>query len=174
MTLYRIREVKREIRVLGVAARRATHKGHTVVGVIFRGGLYLDGVLRVESESRDITGDVVEMIVSSPHHPQVRVILLDGELLDGATADLAVLSEAVSRPIIAFNPTGMVAPREGLVERFEMDLNEAPVPVLSLGIDRAVAERIFSRVSKRRGVPEALRLACLLVSAVDKIDQHNL
>ncbi len=169
MTLYRIREVKREIRVLGVAARRATHKGYTVVGVIFRGGLYLDGVLRAESESQDITGDVVEMIVSSPHHPQVRVILLDG-----ATADLAVLSEAVSRPVIAFNPTGMVAPREGVVERFEMDLNEAPVPVLSLGIGRAVAERIFSRVSKRRGVPEALRLACLLVSAVDKIDQHNL
>jgi len=174
MTLYRIREVKREIRVLGVAARRSTHKGHTVIGVIFRGGLYLDGVLRAESESRDITGDVVEMIVSSPHHPQVRVILLDGELLDGATADLAVLSETASRPVIAFNPNGMVAPREGAVERFEMDLNQGPVPVLSLGIDRAVAERIVSRVSKRRGVPEALRIACLLVSDVAKIDQHNL
>jgi endonuclease V-like protein UPF0215 family len=55
-----------------------------------------------------------------------------------------------------------------------VDLNEGPVPVLSLGIDRAVAERIVSRASKRRGVPEALRIACLLVSAVDKIDQHNL
>lgn len=174
MTLFRIREVKREIRVLGVAARRSTHKRHTVAGVIFRGGLYLDGVLRAESESRDITSDVVEMIVSSPHHPQVRVILLDGELLDGATADLAILSEVASRPVIAFNPTGMVVPQEGAVERFEMDLNEGPVPVLSLGIDRAVAERIVSRVSKRRGVPEALRIACLLVSAVDKIDQHNL
>ncbi len=174
MTLFRIREVKREIRVLGVAARRATHKGYTVVGVVFRGGLYLDGVLRTKSESRDITGDVVEMIVSSPHHPQVRAILLDGKLLDGATADLAVLSEAASRPVIAFNPTGMVAPREGAVERFEMDLNEGPVPVLSLGIDRAMAERILSRVSKRRGVPEALRIACLLVSVVDHIDQHNL
>jgi endonuclease V-like protein UPF0215 family len=174
MTLYRIREVKREIRVLGVAARRTTHKGHTVVGVIFRGGLYLDGVLRAESESRDITDDVVEMIVSSSHHPQVRVILLDGELLDGATADLAILSEAASRPVIAFNPTGMVAPQEGAVERFEMELNEDPVPILSLGIDRAVAERIVNRVSKRRGVPEALRIACLLVSAVDKIEQHNL
>lgn len=174
MTLFRIREVKREIRVLGVAVQRATHKGYTVVGVIFRGGLYLDGVLKAESKSRDITGDVVEMIVSSPHYPQVRVILLDGELLDGATADLAILSEAASRPVIAFNPTGMVAPREGAVERFELDLNEGQVPVLSLGIDRVMVERIVSRVSKRRGVPEALRIACILVSAVGKIDQHNL
>jgi endonuclease V-like protein UPF0215 family len=68
----------------------------------------------------------------------------------------------------------MVAPREGAVERFEMGLNEGLVSVLSLGIDRAMAERILSRVSKRRSVPEALRIACLLVSAVDKIDQHNL
>ena len=174
MTLFRIREVKREIRVLGVAARKATHKGYTVVGVIFRGGLYLDGVLRAESESQDITGDVVEMIVSSPHHPQVRIILLDGELLNGATADLSILSEAVSRPVIAFNPTGMVAPREGAVERFEMGLSEGSVPVLSLGIDRAMAERILSKVSKRRSMPEALKIACLLVLAVDKINQHNL
>jgi endonuclease V-like protein UPF0215 family len=174
IALFRIREVKREIRVLGVAARRATHKGHTVVGVIFRGGLYLDGILRAESESRDITGDVVEMIVSSPHHSQVRVILLDEELLDGATADLSILSKAASRPVIAFNPTGMVAPREGAVERFEMDLNKGSVPVLSLGIDRVMTERILRKVSKRRSMPEALKIAYLLVSAVDKINQHNL
>jgi endonuclease V-like protein UPF0215 family len=174
MTLYRIREVKREIRVLGVAARRATIKGHTIVGVIFRGGLYLDGVLRAESDSRDITGDVVEMIVSSPHHPQVRVILLDGRLLDGATADIAVLSEATSKPVIAFNPVGLVAPSDGAVERFEMNLNDGPNPVLSIGIERTKAKRIIHNASTRHNVPEALRVASLSVLAVDKIDQHNL
>jgi endonuclease V-like protein UPF0215 family len=174
MTLYRIREVKREIRVLGIAARRASHKGHTIIGVIFRGGLYLDGVLRAESESRDITGDVVEMIVSSPHHPQVRVILLDGRLLDGATADTAALSEATSKPVIAFNPAGLVVPQDGAVERFEMDLNDGPNPVLSVGLERTIAERIIYNASRRRSVPEALRVASLTVSAVDKIDQHNL
>ena len=174
MTLYRIREVKREIRILGLASRRTTHKGHTIVGVIFRGSLYLDGVLRIESESRNITCDVVEMIVSSPHHPQIRVILLDGELLDGATVDLAILSEATLRPVIAFNPSRMVVPLEGAGEHFEMDLEGGLVPVLSVGLERAVAERIVRRASNRRGVPEALRIADLSASAVGKYDQHNL
>lgn len=174
MTLYLIREVKREIRVLGVATRRATHKGYTIVGVIFRGSLYLDGVLRAESESRDITGDIADMISSSPHHLQIRVIFLDGGLLDGATADTVALSEATSRPVIAFNPAGMVAPQEGSVEHLEVDLNECPVPVLSVGLERAVAERIIHRASRRRGLPEALRVASLLVSAVGNFDQHNL
>jgi hypothetical protein len=78
MTLKsRIRQVKREIRALGIVAKGLRGGGGLAVGVIFRGGLYLDGVIKAKAHGPDITGAVAEMIKASPHYPQIRVLLIN-------------------------------------------------------------------------------------------------
>ena len=82
MRIYHLRQVKKEIRVLGFAAKpTGVNDKLYVVGVVFRGKLWLDGVMRTVACGPDITKEVVEMIINSPHHPQIRVILLHGDLL---------------------------------------------------------------------------------------------
>ncbi len=64
--MYSLREVKKEIRVLGIAARSRPGSAIHAVGVVYRGRLYLDGVMRTSSTGPDITEEVAAMIVESP------------------------------------------------------------------------------------------------------------
>ena len=74
------------------------------MGVVFRGNLWLDGVMRVMAPKADITDGSVEMITTSRHHPQIRAILIHGGLLyDGITIDACSLSKEAMRPVIALN-----------------------------------------------------------------------
>jgi len=157
MSTPRLREIKKEIRVLGLASWRDSYKGtHETVGVIFRGKLWLDGVLRTHSSAQDVTGDVVEMITSSNHHPQIRVILLHRELLtEGAEIDNQRLSEATMRPVIAMGF------EESFQETQRKD-NHMPPSVSSaktIGIDEKTATKVLKTSTRTGKYPEALRVA---------------
>src|SRR3972149_9652412 len=84
----KVREVKPEIRILGIDD--GVFKPHSkelvdVVGVVYRGGYWLDGFMhtRVQVDGMDATEKLAEMITKSPHYPQLRVILLNGVTLAG-------------------------------------------------------------------------------------------
>ena len=85
--MKKFRTIKREIRVLGVDDGPFTpHQGYApVVGVVFRGGYWLDGVLstKVKVDGFDATDKISSMIVESPHYRQVRVMMLDGVTFGG-------------------------------------------------------------------------------------------
>ena len=83
MSCKRFRAIKPEIRVLGIDDGAFTPHVEglaTVVGVVFRGGYWLDGVIstKVEVDGFDATDKIVSMITASPHYKQLRVILLNG------------------------------------------------------------------------------------------------
>ena len=75
MVIKRLRQIKSEIRVIGVAVQ-CDPVGVTIIGVVFRGRLWLDGVLKTRSAGVDVTEAVSEMIKRSQHYGQIRVILL--------------------------------------------------------------------------------------------------
>jgi len=52
LAIKRLRQIKKEIRVIGVAAK-CDAGGITIIGVVFRGNLWLDGVLRTRSVGAD-------------------------------------------------------------------------------------------------------------------------
>ena len=87
MSVKSFRIIKPEIRVLGVDDGPFTpHRGYApVIGVVFRGGYWLDGVLstRVRVDGFDATNRIAAMIIYSPHYRQVRVIMLDGVTFGG-------------------------------------------------------------------------------------------
>ncbi len=151
----RLREIKREIRVLGLASWSTPDTGtHETVGVIFRGKHWLDGVLKTSSGGPSITTEVVETIRRSNHHPQIRVILLHRDLLNDAEIDPHRLSRETGKPVIAL---GFQDPKRN---------SQSPTPFITVGIDEKTAKRILKITSRARLYPEALRIAGLLADSI--------
>lgn len=169
MRNYRLRQIKKEIRVLGLAAKPAGDdcKLH-VVGVVFRGRLWLDGVMRTTTYRLDITKDVIEMITNSPHHPQIRVILLHGDLLQGgACIDPCTLSSGISRPVIALKfDEGSFLGDDECVSMLMLKQGVTQIPLVSVSLKSHVALRVMETASLDDAMPEALRVAELVASAL--------
>ena len=174
MQPIRIRQVKKEIRVLGVAA--AVHDGSTrVVGVVFRGARWLDGVLSATSKDADLTRMIVEMINGSPHRKQVRVMMFQAEMIPkGVKIDTIKISSETSKPVIILGAKGLggvqADPNTGY---FTWGKGADAVEVAYLGLRERDAEAVL-RVSTREGsTPEALRVAGLILGAIPTA-QHKL
>ena len=168
METYNLRQVKKEIRVLGTAVKPATGgRGYHVVGAVFRGRLCLDGVMRTRAEGPDVTREAVEMIVGSPHHPQIRVVMLHGDLIErGAKIDPSGLSSGTSRPVIALNfDDTPLRFEEDPFHRFSLKRGETSVSVISVGLRSRVTLRVLEKAAYGGAMPEALRVAGLVVSA---------
>jgi endonuclease V-like protein UPF0215 family len=171
METYSLRQVKKEIRVLGTAVKPATvGSGYHVVGAVFRGRLCLDGITRTRAEGPDVTRDAVEMIVGSPHHPQIRVVMLQGDLIgQGAKIDPSGLSSGTSRPVIALNfDDTPLRFEEGPFHRFSLKRGEKSVSVISVGLRSRVALRVLEKAAYGGSMPEALRVAGLVVSSLSE------
>ena len=99
------RSVKTEVRILGVDdGYFIPHtKGKCeVVGVVFRGGYWLDGVMhtRIDIDGMDATDKLAMMVNGSPHYGQLRVIMLNGITFAGFNVvDTLELFELTDIPI---------------------------------------------------------------------------
>ena len=180
MRASKIRQVKREIRVIGIAVKpsRGGDRLH-VVGVVFRGGRWLDGVMRITAHGPDVTDRIGGMITSSSHHPQIRVILLHNAFIEGgASVDPYRLSMGTSRPVIVLStdeggPDAPEGPSDVVGQSFELRREAGSLAVLSIGLRSHDAERVLE-VSTRDGmIPEALRVADLVASAVAARPEQN-
>ncbi|MCW4046224.1 MAG: DUF99 family protein [Candidatus Bathyarchaeota archaeon] len=188
----RFRVVKPEIRVLGVDdGKFVPHvKGHVlVVGVVFRGGYWLDGVLhtRVEVDGFDATDKIAAMITRSSHCKQLRVVMLNGITVAGFNVvDLKALNEATNLPIITVtrDKPNLDEIREALHnlpeserrwklildagEPFELSTRneQEKIYVQTVGISVKDAEKIVRLTSTRSSIPEPLRVAHLIASGI--------
>jgi len=159
MTTQRLRHVKAEIRVLGVAAGRVGEDS-IVVGVVYRGGLWLDGVLKARTHGADLTDALIGMVKGSPHSGQIRVIILNQ---DGMPPDSVVKIERLhaetNKPVIMLTPKGENAP-------FTWKRGGESVGFYALGLSRWTAEEVLKRASVDGPIPEALRVADMALSAL--------
>jgi len=87
--------VKLETRVAGL-----TFIENLVVCTIFRGGLWLDGVLSKACLEHPIE-EAVELLKCSPHYPQVNYVLFDGFEWGDIAIDVKRLYDELKRPVIA-------------------------------------------------------------------------
>lgn len=186
--------VKQEIRVVGIDdGVFIPHKKGVadVFGVVFRGGYWLDGVMKtaVAVDGMDATEKIAEMIKASPHYAQIRIIMLNGITFAGFNVvNIKKLSEFTNLPVIAVTrekpdfddirkalthlPEG--EERWKIIENASRLISvrsragEAPVYVQVAGISREDAEKIVKETSTRSNVPEALRVAHLIASGLTK------
>ena len=196
--VVKIRCVKPEIRILGIDD--GVFQPHTkgmvdVVGVVFRGGYWLDGVMRteVEIDGMDATEKIASMIMDSPHYDQLRVVVLNGVTLAGFNVvDLKELFGKTGLPVIAVtrekpNLEEIRKALENLAEsgkRWEAIENagrlievqtrnaEEPLYVQIAGISEEDAKRILKKTSTRSNVPEALRVAHIIASGLTRFEER--
>ncbi len=101
--------LKPEIRIVGFddgAFKPRSKKLVPVIGVIFRGGNFLDGALKtqVRVDGTEATEKIVKLINSTRHKQQLKVIMLDGVTLAGFNVvDIKKLHEKTKLPVIVIN-----------------------------------------------------------------------
>jgi len=193
-SVVKIRRVKPEIRVLGVddGVFIPHSKGvATVVGVVYRGGYWLDGAMRTEVkiDGMDATEKIASMITSSPHYDQLRVVMLNGVTFAGFNVvDIKKLFERVHLPVITVTreKPDFDDIRKALrnLPEYEMRLEamenagkiievctrdaEQAVYVQIAGISEKDAEKILKSTSTRSNIPEALRVAHIIASGLTR------
>lgn len=98
--------MKKEIRILGVDdAPFDKFKGGDVlvVGTVFRGGSWIDGVLstKIKVDGNDSTKKLIEMINKCKFKPQIQCIILDGIAFGGFNiVDVEELNKKTKIPVI--------------------------------------------------------------------------
>ena len=184
------RVIKPEIRVLGVDDGAFTPhvKGQVqVIGVVFRGGYWLDGVMhtKIAVDGFDATQKITSMITSSPHFKQLRVIMLNGITFAGFNiVDIKTLNAKTKIPVIAVtrgkpNLTAIHKALKNLPKSQERwntvlstgEISEVPtrsgkkkIYMQVAGISQDDAQKILWLTSTRSNIPEALRVAHLVAS----------
>ena len=195
MSFKKFRVVKPEIRVLGVDDGVFTPhmKGLVqVVGVVFRGGYWLDGVMHtnVEVDGFDATDKITSMIVNSPHYKQLRVVMLNGITFAGFNVvDIKRLNMQTKLPVITVTreKPNFAEIRKALKnlpkseERWKAILNageifEVPtrnrretVYMQISGVSEEDAKQILKLTSTRSNIPEALRVAHIVASGISSL-----
>jgi len=192
MAAKRFRCIKREIRVLGIDD--GVFVPHTrgkvgVVGVVYRGGYWFDGIMRTEVtiDGIDATKKMAAMIEDSPHYDQLRVVVLDGVTVAGFNVvDIKELCQKVNRPVIAvtreepnfeeirralenlpeYTKRWETIKSTGEMTKVRTRKDEEPIYVQVAGLSRKDAEEILKKTSTRSNIPEALRVAHIIASGL--------
>ncbi len=196
--IVRIRHVKPEIRILGIDD--GVFKPHTqgladIIGVVYRGGYWLDGVMKteVEIDGTDATEKIASMITQSIHYNQLRVVMLDGVTFAGLNVvDIKELLQRVHLPVITITKE---KPLDEMIKkaiqklpeskkRLDAITNAGKITAIHTHDDNQVAymqvaglsledaEKIVKNTSTRSSIPEALRVAHIIASGLTKSKEN--
>lgn len=185
-------KIKPEIRVIGIddSPHSLRVKSQVpIVGVIFRGGLWIDGVIsaKVTVDGFDSTEAISNMITKSVHYKQLRVIMLNGVTFAGFNiVDINQLNILTRLPVIAVTRKkpdmaaitaavqNLSKPEErlkailsaGEIESVKNRTGVKLVYIQTAGILKDDAQRIMEITSTRSNIPEPLRVAHIVASGI--------
>jgi endonuclease V-like protein UPF0215 family len=158
-----------------------------VVGVVFRGGYWLDGVMHtsISIDGFDATEKIASMINGSPHCKQLRLIMLNGITFAGFNVvNIKTLSFATNLPVIALtgDKPDLLSIRDALnnltsaEERWKTVLGAGEIHeitsrgkklyIVFAGICLEDAQKIIELTATRSSFPEPLRVAHLIASGI--------
>ncbi|MCJ7478807.1 MAG: DUF99 family protein [Candidatus Nanohaloarchaeota archaeon QJJ-7] len=184
-----MRAVKDEVRLLGVDDAPFEFEDETteLVGTVFRGGDYIEGVLveEVEVDGFDVTEKLLKMVNESRHKDQIQAVLLDGVTFAGFNVvDLEKVAEegevgaiAVSRnePDRERMDRGLdnvekkqerkeMIDKAGEAKRHEQD--EGPVFFQHSGISEEKTREVLELANVRGVLPEPVRVSHLIAAGL--------
>lgn len=190
--------LKSEIRILGFDDGAFTARSKElvpVIGVVFRGGKFLDGALRTEVavDGNDATEKIVKLINTTRHKQQLKVIMFDGITLAGFNViDVKKLNEQTKLPVIVINRKrpDLKKVKDALkkFEDFESrwqaienagEIKECYVKDFkkvyyqNIDIDDNMTKEVIKLSCTRSFIPEPLRVAHLIATAVVKGESYG-
>jgi|TARA_B100001964_G_scaffold134024_1_gene148034 hypothetical protein len=177
--------LKKEMRVIGIddSPFNKFGKGNVlIVGAVFRGGSFLDGVLstKVSIDGDNSTKKIIEMINKCKFKPQLQCIFLDGIAVAGFNViDVKELSKKTKLPVI------VIIRRKPNIEKIKktlikigkknkirlIDKAGSVVPVGEIyiqltGLSVEKAKEILKITCTRSLIPEPIRIAHLIASGI--------
>ncbi|HII92786.1 MAG TPA: DUF99 family protein [Methanosarcina sp.] len=179
--------IKPEIRILGIDDSALFNEKVMIVGAVFRGVNWIDGVLRSEitKDGLDATEVICEMIKKSKHYGQIRTVILDGITYGGFNVvDIQMLYRETGIPVVvvmrsypnfekiksALNyfsdgaERWEIIKRAGEVERVSGQKSSIYIQRAGIGIE--TVKRIIQLTSIRSNIPEPLRVAHLIATGI--------
>jgi uncharacterized protein len=184
-TLEKLLQLNRTIRVMGFDdAPFDTDKDTTVhVAGIVCAGTHFEGMVwgQVEKDGSDATAVFCQLLLQSKFYEQVHIVLIDGLAVGGFNLlDLPQLAERLERPCVSVmrKPPNLFAIQKALEnlpdteKRLELIRKAGPVYTQkpfyfqTQGANPATVSEVLERLTVEGYVPEALRLAHLIGSAV--------
>ncbi len=188
-----IQQIKPEIRILGVddaRFERGRHEWTRLVGVVFRGGQWMEGCLQmpIRVDGDDVTRRLTQMVNTSPHYGQLRVIMTRDTIFGGTNVlDLQVLVEDTKLPVISVSDSKpdmrqvkkalqKINPDEweqkysrltnaGPVRVVESRPGRAPVYIQWHGMPFQQIVELVQKTATRSRIPEPVRVAHLIASS---------
>ncbi|MHC1574410.1 MAG: endonuclease dU [Candidatus Methanogasteraceae archaeon] len=179
--------IKPEIRILAIDDSALVSERIMIVGVVFRGGAWVDGVLKSEitQDGTDATDVAVEMLTATRHYPQIRVIMLDGVTYGGFNVvDIKELHERTRLPAIVvmraepdmarigralqnlpdFDSRWHAIQNAGKIH--EIDVHGNLLYIQCAGIEITDAAKILRLGTTHRHILEPLRVAHLIATGI--------
>ena len=159
--------LKKEIRILGLSAPRKPFFNPCIVGVVFRGNLWLDSILTctLQGSRKRYLSDLAKAIRMSKQYPQIHVAIFSREnILPLEFEDLRALAKLVDFPVFAIckKPHPTLMRRQEIVVMTE---NKMPKPIWVYGEEHMRAKEILSLgCTHNWHIPEAVRAADLIAN----------
>jgi endonuclease V-like protein UPF0215 family len=181
--------IKREIRILGIDDSALLTEKVMIVGTVFRGGDWMDGVLRsdITKDGLDATDVICRMITRSKHYGQIRAVMLDGITYAGFNVvDIQKLYRQTGIPVIVvmrskpdfekiksalkYFPDGeerwAIIEMAGRINKIAGRNEKSSIYVQNAGISLESVNKIIRLTSIRSNIPEPLRVAHLIATGI--------
>lgn len=174
--------IKKETRILGLSAPTGRLKRIPVVGIVFRGSLWLDGILTCElqPDGPAYLSGLVRTIVRSRQYSQIRAAILSREdLVPGIRIDISAFSRKINLPVVSIirktdrwkTPTHQneLPPTKSKIDYFSIKIAGGLVRVKATGISREETREIFAvACANGQRIPEAVRVAEVVAEHVTR------
>jgi len=175
-----------EVRIVGIddgPFDRGRKGDVMVVGAIYRGGQFLDGMVAttIRRDGRNATDKLIEMVRGSRYYRQLHYLMLDGIALGGFNVvDINRLHAATALPaiVVVRHEPDMDAVRRALLRlprgeaRWRLIERAGPAEPLGglyvqrAGLEAAEAEALLELSCTRSKLPEPLRAAHIIAGAL--------
>jgi endonuclease V-like protein UPF0215 family len=188
-----IRQVKREIRILGVddaRFKRGRDEWTRLIGVVYRGAEWMEGCLQIpiRVDGADVTRQLTRMVKASSHYGQLRVIMTRDSIFAGVNVlNLPELFKATQLPVIAVSDSepDMVRVKKALqricpdrweekfavledsgpIRSVESRSGKTPVFLQWAGLPVHQAIELVKKTTIHSRIPEPIRIAHLIASS---------
>lgn len=188
--------MKRQIRILGIDDSPFTFsdKFVNIIGVIMRGGEYLEGVLckQLKVDGIEATSACIDMVNSTKYNTQLKIIMIDGVSLGGFNIiNIKELYESTNIPVVTItrDKPNLLKIKTALEKNFKdwekrwniisdgklhkINTLHNPIFVKFAGINTNEVEEIIKLSTIRGVIPEPIRIAHLIASGITRGESYG-
>ena len=158
MKPIRLRQVKKEIRVLGIAIEEKINIFY-MIGVVFRGNKFLDGIIQIQTEYSELEKRLIKGINDSPHKNQIRCIIFHNKTLPtNLELNMSQIYNETNIPIIH------ISNDIDLKTLLKKNMNGID-SIQFFGIKQQDMINILRTAIQQENIPEAVRVANIILTA---------